>query len=74
MNKTTYKSYGELPAVLTACELARVLRISRSGAYNLMSKKDFPSVKVGKRVVTPKDLFIKWLETEATKPQRPRKP
>lgn len=74
MNLTTYKSYDELPAVLTAKEVAEVLRISRSYAYALMTKEGFPSLTVGKRIVAPKRLFIKWLEGEATKPQRRRKP
>jgi len=74
MDLTTYKSYDELPAVLTAKDVAQVLRISRSFAYALMTKENFPSLNVGKRIVSPKTLFIKWLEEEATKPQRRHKP
>lgn len=70
----TYTSYDQLPTVLTAMDVAAVLRISRSGAYVLMSKEDFPSVKIGKRCVVPKGLFISWLEGEAKVPQRRHKP
>lgn len=65
MQQPFYKSYEDMPAVLTAKELAAALRISRSGAYALMAKEGFPSVSVGKRLVVPKALFVKWLETEA---------
>ena len=70
----TYTSYDELPAVLTAKELSAVLRISRSGAYALMAKENFPAVNIGKRRVVPKSLFISWLEGEAISPQCRRKP
>ena len=73
MNETVYKSYDQLPAVLTAKELAKLLRISRSGAYSLITKEGFPALKLGKRIIVPKDLFIKWLEKEATKQQHHRK-
>ena len=66
MKKTLYKNYEELPLVLNATELSQLLRISRSGAYALMSREDFPTVRVGKRTVVPKENLIKWLE-EATK-------
>ena len=66
MKQALYKSYDELPFVLTARELSEVLRISRSGAYALMAREGFPSVSLGKRLVVPKDLFLRWLEEEAT--------
>ncbi len=70
----TYTSYDELPAVLTAKELAAILRISRSSAYLLMAKEGFPSVSVGKRRIVPKSLFISWLEGQATQLQCRHKP
>lgn len=67
MEQLFYKTFDDMPAVLTAKELAAALRISRSGAYSLMAREGFPSVNVGKRLVVPKALFVEWLENQATK-------
>ncbi len=62
LDKVKYKSYEELPLMLSVKELATVLGISRTSAYELTKDKRFPSVKIGSRVVIPKDKFIKWIE------------
>ncbi|MBQ3195592.1 MAG: helix-turn-helix domain-containing protein [Clostridia bacterium] len=64
MKQCLYKSYEELPIVLSAKELAAALCISRSGAYGLLKSEGFPSVKVGNRVMVGRAAFIKWLEKE----------
>lgn len=33
----------------------------------LMRKKNFPSVKVGRRILIPEKSFIEWLHNEASK-------
>lgn len=65
MKQSLYKSYDELPIVLSAKELAAALCISRSGAYDLMKRPDFPTVCIGNRRIVPKGAFIKWLEDTA---------
>ncbi|MBR6593565.1 MAG: helix-turn-helix domain-containing protein [Clostridia bacterium] len=65
MKKSFYKNYDELPLVLTAGEIAAALCISRSGAYDLMKRSDFPTVCIGNRKIVPKSAFIKWLEDTA---------
>lgn len=48
--------------VYTVKELARVLKISKSGAYQLVRCKNFPKIKINKRILIPvKELKI-WLE------------
>ena len=49
------KSLDDLPAMLTAAELAGALGISRAGAYALIHRKDFPTLQIGKRLMVPKD-------------------
>ncbi|MBQ6625221.1 MAG: helix-turn-helix domain-containing protein [Clostridia bacterium] len=61
MDTNIYKSFDELPAVLTAKEVADILRIGRTTAYELMRKKDFPSLRIGNRLLTPRDKFIEWV-------------
>ena len=56
-----YKSYDELPLMLSVPEIAVVLGISRAAAYELARSKDFPSLRIGTRIVVPKDKFISWI-------------
>lgn len=54
--------YEDLPAVLNAEQLAQTLGISRAGAYQLLHRQDFPTLRVGKRMLVPKDKFILWID------------
>ena len=60
-----YASFDELPLALSADEVAGALGISKMTAYNLMHSESFPTVHVGKRMIVPKDKFIKWLDLQA---------
>ena len=62
MKQSQYKSYDELPLFLNAEMVARVLGVSPSSSYELMREKDFPALKVGSRIVVPKEKFIAWVE------------
>ncbi len=62
MKRTVYKSYDELPLMLSVPEVATVLGISRAGAYELARREDFPALKIGSRIVVPKEKFIGWVD------------
>ena len=62
MKISTYHSYDELPLFLNAELVAKVLGVSISSAYDLMHEKDFPTLRVGSRMVVPKEKFIEWVE------------
>ncbi len=64
MKRTVYKSYDELPLMLSVPEVAAVLGISRAGAYELVRREDFPALKIGSRIVVPKDKFVGWVESQ----------
>lgn len=59
---TNCRSLDELPAMLTAAELAGALGISRAGAYALIHRKDFPALRIGKRLMVPKDKLVVWID------------
>ena len=63
MKKSAYKTYDELPLVLNAKEVAKVLGLSLAGTYELMRQKDFPAKRIGKRIIVPRDEFLEWLKT-----------
>ncbi len=62
MKESNYKSYDELPLFLNATTVAKVLGIALSSSYELMHEKDFPALRIGNRVVVPKEAFIQWVE------------
>lgn len=64
MKISTYHSYDELPLFLNAELVAKVLGVSISSAYELMHEKDFPTLRIGNRMVVPKEKFIAWIEEQ----------
>ena len=64
MRESKFKSYEDLPLTLSAPEVAEVLGISRAAAYELVRSRDFPSLKVGTRILVPKDKFIRWINEQ----------
>ena len=61
MLESIIKNYDELPLFLNAKNLSKVLGLSESSVYELMHEKDFPKIRIGKRLVVPKEKFISWL-------------
>ena len=62
MKLSEYKSYDDLPLFLNAAMVAKVLGIAPSSAYELMHETDFPVLKIGNRLVVPKEKFVAWVE------------
>lgn len=61
MKVSTYHSYDDLPLFLNAEMVAKVLGVSISSAYELMHEASFPTLRVGSRIVVPKEKFIEWV-------------
>ena len=62
MKYSDYKNYEDLPLFLNAELLAKVLGVAVSSAYELMHEKDFPSVRIGKRFIVPREDLKVWIE------------
>ncbi len=60
--KANHRHFDELPAMLTAAELAGALGISKAGAYTLIHSKGFPTLRIGKRLMVPKDKLAAWID------------
>ena len=61
MKESGYKNYDELPLFLNAATVAKVLGVSPSSGYELMHEPDFPVLKIGSRMVVPKEQFVEWV-------------
>lgn len=66
MKESVYKSYDELPLFLNADMVAKVLGIAPSTGYELMHEKDFPTLKIGNRILVPKEEFQQWIKNHIT--------
>lgn len=62
--KNKIKDCSDLPLTLTVPEIAQILRVNKTKAYELSHRKDFPSMKLGNRIVIPRDAFLRWMEKE----------
>lgn len=61
MKISEYKSFDDLPLFLNAAMVANILGVSPSSGYELMHEPGFPVLKVGSRMVVPKEQFILWV-------------
>ena len=61
MKKSVFTSYDELPLLLNVKQLAELLGVSDSSVYGLIQEDDFPSLRIGKRIVIPKEELRKWI-------------
>ena len=64
MKRAMYKNFEELPLFLNAKIVAKTLGVSPSTAYELMHEKGFPSLRIGSRIVVPKEKFQQWVEEQ----------
>ena len=64
MKVSSYHSYDDLPLFLNAEIVAKTLGVSPSTAYELMHEKGFPSLRIGNRIVVPKEQFQQWVEEQ----------
>ena len=62
-----FASYGDLPLTLNAEEVANVLSISRANAYTLLHSKGFPALRIGRRILVPRDSLISWIQANINK-------
>ncbi|HBH95987.1 MAG TPA: DNA-binding protein [Ruminococcaceae bacterium] len=67
MKEAIYTSYEELPLFLNAETLAKLLGVSVSSSYELMHEKDFPAIRIGSRLVVPKEKLQLWINAKTEK-------
>lgn len=64
LNTSNIKNFDELPLFLNAQLVSRTLGISPSSAYELLHEDGFPSLRIGNRLVVPKEQFRLWVERQ----------
>ena len=66
MKSTSYKSFDDLPLMLSVPEVANLLGISRAGAYELVKTDGFPSLTIGSRIIVPRNKLIAWIDEKSS--------
>ena len=64
MKEGKFRSYDDLPLTLTVPEVGEVLGISRAKAYDLARSEGCPSMRIGTRILVPRDKLIRWIDKE----------
>ena len=67
MKEAKYKTYDDLPLMLSVPDSVEVLGISRAGAYELVKSEGFPSLHIGNRVLVPKEELIAWIKANTNR-------
>lgn len=57
----TNLNLADMGAAVNVEELAQVLKISKTKAYELVKREGFPAVKLGKRIIVPTEALVHWL-------------
>lgn len=60
-----FTSFEQVPVVIDAKTLSKIMGISLSKSYELFRSKGFPCIAIGKRKIVPKDKLIEWLNKSA---------
>lgn len=56
-----YCNWDDVPLVLSAKDVQKILGLSKGKTYELMNSEQFPTIFVNKRMLVTKDAFIAWL-------------
>ena len=60
--------FADFTDVMTAEQLASALQISKSGAYALLNRSDFPTLRIGGRKMVMKKDLLEWLNSRTNRP------
>ena len=44
--------------------MEQALGVGRNTVYELVNRSDFPKIRVGRKIIVPRDAFAKWLERQ----------
>ena len=64
---TVVREINDYPPILQACHIMEITGFSNGKAYELMRSKGCPTVRHGKRMIVPRDLFWQYLLNEAAR-------
>ncbi len=65
MKQSIYKNRDDMPMFLSVIDVANLLGISRTSAYELVREETFPKLKIVQgRIIIPRDRLLEWLDEQ----------
>ena len=49
---------------MNVSDLQQALGIGRAQAYELVNRADFPAIRLGRKILIPRDAFLRWLDKQ----------
>jgi len=53
---------SDLPLFLSVTDVAKVIGVGKNRAYDLIHMPDFPTIRLGHRIVIPRDQLFLWID------------
>lgn len=67
--KTEKNGQVQEKVMLTVPEAAQILRIDKVTVYELAKSNGFPALRIGRRVLIPREALMRWIEAESMNKQ-----
>lgn len=49
---------------MTPADIQQAMGVSKNTAYALINRIDFPKIHVGRKILIPRDAFLRWLDAQ----------
>ena len=49
---------------MTVSDVQHAMNIGRNTAYDLVNRADFPKIRMGRKIIIPRDAFLRWLDQQ----------
>jgi excisionase family DNA binding protein len=59
----------QVPKLVSVCQAAEILGVSRSTLYELIAAGAFPHIKIGRTIRVPRDAIDDWVAGELARGQ-----
>ena len=57
--------HDNLPTMLNVNDVADILDLSKTKVYELMNSSEFPTLRIGKRMMVSKEQFVNWINRKS---------
>ena len=62
LNGTLAETGDTTPFLMNVMQMATFMNISRKLAYELVNSEDFPTLRIKRKILIPKEQLLKWIE------------
>jgi len=57
-------NFEDFPDLMTVQDLKKLFNIGNNKAYELTYYKNFPKIKIGRKIIIPKKQLMQWIENQ----------